>query len=114
MSATLLVAPSAIHSGADGCVLGVVIIGVGGGGGAAFRSVAAQPALNKTRTVNAMKKIPERFLITNLHLENHLKLFVVPPSDTAMNFFIFVPAGNRLAATRRIHRRADKRCDNLV
>src|SRR5215510_1732407 len=89
MSATVLVAPAASHSGADGdgCVLGGVIIG--DGCDMASRSVAPQPAPNKTRTMKATVKIAERF-------------------------FIFVPAGNRPAATRRIHRRAGKRYDNHV
>src|SRR5262245_21072576 len=90
-SATLLVAPAASHSGADGDgrVIDGVIVGAGDGSTMTSRSVAPQPAPNKTRTINAAVKILERF-------------------------FIFVPAGNRTAATRRIRRRADKRCDNRV
>src|SRR5215470_14220816 len=114
MSATLLVAPAASHSGADGdgCVLEGVNVGVGGA--TASRSVAPQPAPDKIRKAPAMKKIAARFLIHHLHVENHLKLSGVPPSDCAPNFFIFVPSGNRPAATRRIHRRGGKRCDNRV
>src|SRR5215813_10514635 len=109
MSATLLVAPAASHSGADGD--GCVLVGVidGAGGATASRSVAPQPAPNKIRTAPAMKKIAARFLIPHLHVENHLKLFGVPPSDGAPNFFIFVPAGNRPAARRRVRHRAGKR-----
>src|SRR5262245_14156794 len=91
ISATLLVAPAATHSGADGDgrVLEGVIVGDGDGSIVASRSVALQPAPNRTRTMTAAVKIPERF-------------------------FIFVPAGNQPAATRRIRRRVDKRCDNRV
>src|SRR5262245_50696815 len=89
MSATLLVARAASHSGADGdgAVLGVIFIA--DAGDMVAGQVAPQPAPHKTRTMQAALKIAERF-------------------------FIFVPAGNRPAATRRIHRRADKRCDNHV
>src|SRR5215510_15214245 len=91
ISATLLVAPAATHSGADGDGRAIdgVIVGDGDGSIVASRSVAPQPAPNKTRLTNAAVKIPERF-------------------------FIFVPAGNRPAATRRIRRRADKHCYNRV
>src|SRR5262245_38927409 len=115
MSATLLVAPAASHSGTDGdgCVLGGVIVG-DGDGATASRSVAPQPAPNKTRMAPAMKKIAARFLILHLHAGNHLKLLGVPPSGVAPDFFIFALAGNRPAATRRIRRRAGERCDNRV
>src|SRR5262245_27009823 len=116
MSATLLVAPAASHSGADGdgCALGGVIVGDGDGGATASRSVAPQLAPNIIRAAPAMKKIAARFLIPHLHVEDHLKLFGVPPSDGAPNFFISVPAGSRPAAKRRIRRRAGKHCDNHV
>src|SRR5262245_18342533 len=91
ISATMLVAPAATHSGADGdgVVFDGVIVGDGDGSIVASRSVSPQPAPNTTRTMNAAVKIAERF-------------------------FIFVPAGSRPAATRRIRRRADKHCDNRV
>src|SRR5262245_949802 len=128
MSATLLVAPAAIHSGADGdgCVLGSVIVGAGDGGATASRSVAPQPAPNKTRTAPAMKKIAARFLIPHLHAGNQANIIRgsafrrsglipgLPPECGTPNFFIFVPAGNLPAATSRIRRRAGERCDNRV